>query len=72
MHLPAKFSEKPFNTGTSRKTAFWFTFRLSKVKKCMRQPDLVPPSPAGPRGIVFVPPPVRLFQHAIDHLTASL
>lgn len=69
MHLSAKLSEKPFKTGTSRKTAFWFTLRLSKVQNCMPQPGLVPSSPAGSRGIVFVPPPVHLFQHAVDHLT---
>lgn len=69
MHLSAKLSETPFKTGTSRKTAFWFTLRLSKVQNCMPQPGLVPSSPSGPRGIVFVPPPVHLFQHAVDHLT---
>lgn len=67
MHLSVKLSEKPFKTGTSRKTAFWFTLRLSKVKNCMPQPGLALPSPTGHRGIAFVPPPVHLLQHAVAH-----
>lgn len=69
MHLSAKLSEKPFKTGTSRKTAFWFTFRFSSIQNWMPQPGLVLPSPAGPRRIVLVPPPVYPLQHAVDHPT---
>lgn len=69
MHLSAKLSEKPFETGTSRKTAFGFTLSLSKVQDCVPLPGLVPPGPAGHGGIVFVPPPVHLLQRAVDHST---
>lgn len=66
MHLSVKLSEKSFKTGMSRKSAFWFTLRLSKVKNCMPQPGLAPPNPTGHRRIVFVPPPVHLLQHTVD------
>lgn len=69
MRLSAKLSEKPFETGTLRRTAFGFTLRLSKVQNCMPPPGLVPPSPAGQGAIVFVPPPVHLLQRAVHHPT---
>lgn len=43
--------------------------RLSKVKNCKPRPGLIQPSPAGHRGIVFVPPPLHLLQHAVHHST---
>lgn len=67
MHLSVKLSEKPLKTGTSRKTTFGFSLRLSKVQSCTLQPDLAPPSPTG--HIVFVPPPVHLLQPAVHHST---
>ena len=69
MHLSAKLSEKPFETGTSRKTAFGFALSLSNVQNCVPRPGLVPPGPAGHGGVVFVPPPVHLLQRAVDHST---
>lgn len=69
MHLSAKLSEKPLETGTSRKTAFRFILSLSKVQDCVPQPVQVPPGPAGHREIVFVPPPAHLLQRAVDHST---
>lgn len=69
MHLSAKLSEKPLETGTSRKTAFGFILSSSKVQDCVPQTGLVPPGPVGHREIVFVPPPVHLLQRAVDHST---
>lgn len=67
LHLSVKL--KNFKTGTSKRTAFWFILRLSKVKSCMLQPGLALPRLTGHRAIVFVPPPDHLLQHAVGRST---
>lgn len=60
----------PFpNRLSQEKLHFGSLLGLSKVENCVPQPGLVPLSPEGHRAIVFVPPPVCLLQHALEHST---